>query len=380
VLASHLASPPAAGASLGLWLGAAGGLGRAMVATRPTGMGRRWVGIGVDGRWSFTTASRRRGAAPVVVAGALRSRSLDCVGDDTSSLALAPQNLRLRLGNETVTPAATISIVAHCGMLRHHSGANLGPCRDEQSCCPYHRPLGIWVRPFVRAAIASGEDSKTRKWCPFVGAARKRVWRQGQTCKQAYTGAMQTGLAEAWRSRVAGQAAENTERLEAEHNLASSLLHQGKAAEAEPMFRRLHEVMMRVYGAEDPWTLSTAGNLAMSLLKQGKYADAVRIQREVNAVRRRVLGADHPDTLNSANNLASSLSDQGKHAEAERIQREGLGVNKRVLGSNIRTRCRLRAIWLCPSQAKASTSTLCGSSARCMRCEGACSGPTIRTR
>ncbi len=38
-------------------------------------------------------------------------------------------------------------------------------------------------------------------------------------CKQHYTGAMQTGLAEAWRSRVAGQAAESTERLALEHAL-----------------------------------------------------------------------------------------------------------------------------------------------------------------
>ena len=61
------------------------------------------------------------------------------------------------------------------------------------------------------------------------------VWQQCQTCKQRYTGAMQTGLAEAWRSPAAGQAAENTERLAAEYNLAFSLLHQGKAVEAEPM-------------------------------------------------------------------------------------------------------------------------------------------------
>ena len=82
---------------------------------------------------------------------------------------------------------------------------------------------------------------------------------------------MQTGLAEAWRSRVASQAAENTERLEAENNLAVSLLHQGKAVEAEPMLRRLHAVMMRVHGAENPHTLSVAGELALSLTNQGKY-------------------------------------------------------------------------------------------------------------
>ena len=75
------------------------------------------------------------------------------------------------------------------------------------------------------------------------------VWRECQTCKQGYTGAMRVGLAEAWRSRVAGQAAESDERLEAEYILASSLLLQGKDAEAEPMLRKLHEVKMRVHGA-----------------------------------------------------------------------------------------------------------------------------------
>ena len=96
------------------------------------------------------------------------------------------------------------------------------------------------------------------------------AWRQCQTCKQCYTGAMQTGLAETWRSRVAGQAAESDERLEAEYNLASSLVQQGKAAEAEPMFRRLHEVKMHVLGAEYPDTLTIASELATCLSNQGK--------------------------------------------------------------------------------------------------------------
>jgi hypothetical protein len=101
---------------------------------------------------------------------------------------------------------------------------------------------------------------------------------------------MQAGLAEAWRSRVAGQAAESDERLEAEHNLANSLLHQGMAVEAEPMLSRLHEVEMRVHGAEHPNTLSVAGNLALSLSNQGKYADAERIEREALGVQTRVRG------------------------------------------------------------------------------------------
>jgi tetratricopeptide (TPR) repeat protein len=144
---------------------------------------------------------------------------------------------------------------------------------------------------------------------------------------------MQTGLAEAWRSRVAGQAAESAERLNAENHLALSLSHQGKAVEAEPMLRKLHEVMMRVHGAEHPSTLASANNLAHSLWNQGKYVEAEKIQREVREVLKRVLGAEHPDTLTSASNLAGSLSKQGKYEEANRIQREVLGVLKRVLGA-----------------------------------------------
>ena len=51
-------------------------------------------------------------------------------------------------------------------------------------------------------------------------------------------GAIRTGLAEAWRSRVAGQAAESEARLAAESYLALSLLPQGKCAAAEQLLLR----------------------------------------------------------------------------------------------------------------------------------------------
>jgi hypothetical protein len=60
---------------------------------------------------------------------------------------------------------------------------------------------------------------------------------------------MQTGLAEAWQSRVAGQPAEIIDRLAAESQLANALLHQGKDAHAERVLRALHEVQMRVLRA-----------------------------------------------------------------------------------------------------------------------------------
>jgi hypothetical protein len=117
-----------------------------------------------------------------------------------------------------------------------------------------------------------------------------------RTCKQDFTGAMRTGLAQAWRSRVADQAVESAERLAAEDNVAQSLMGEGKAAKAEPILRQLHKTEMRVFGAEHRSTLATAANLAQSLSHQGKYADAERINREVLGVLKRVLGAEHPDS------------------------------------------------------------------------------------
>ncbi len=160
-----------------------------------------------------------------------------------------------------------------------------------------------------------------------------KVWWECQTCKQQFTGAMRTGLAEAWRSRVAGLATESCEKLAAESNLAVSLLGQGKSVEAERVLRALHELGMRVHGAEHPNTLTNASNLALSLSSQGKYAHSEFIIREVLAVQKRVVGAEHPDTLTIVGTLAESLSRQGKYAEAEVFQREVLGVQKRVLGA-----------------------------------------------
>ena len=103
--------------------------------------------------------------------------------------------------------------------------------------------------PPIRSGCACRGDSGLAHIACLVRAPASQqaqrgsdAWRQCQTCKQDYTGAMQTGLAEAWRSRVAGQAAESDERLEAESNLADSLMQQGKAVDAEQLLRRLHEV------------------------------------------------------------------------------------------------------------------------------------------
>ena len=100
-----------------------------------------------------------------------------------------------------------------------------------QSGCACRGDSGL-AHIACRVQAAASQLAQRRPATP----RRSDAWRECQTCKQDYTGAMQTGLAEAFRLRVAGQAAESDERLEAEYTLALSLLDQGKAVEAEPMF------------------------------------------------------------------------------------------------------------------------------------------------
>jgi hypothetical protein len=160
----------------------------------------------------------------------------------------------------------------------------------------------------------------------------KKAWRECQTCGHDFTGAMRTGLAEAWWLRVRDQAEESVERLAAATNIGQVRFSDGRYAEAERIFGDLLAVQRRVFGEEQPQTMISATNLAASLTFQGKYAYAERIGREALAVQRRLLGDDHPSTLNIASNLAQSLSGQGKYAQAEQIEREVLGAQRRVLG------------------------------------------------
>ena len=188
-------------------------------------------------------------------------------------------------------------------------------CRDEAGL--------VHIGCMVRVADSQAGHRGNIAWC------------ECHTCKQYFTGAMRTGLAEAWWARVRDAAEKNAERLTAAYNLGQSLYDAGKYGEAERMFREVHGIRMRLLGAEHPQTLLCAGDIASCLMAQGscgKHAKAEQIEREVLAVRKRVLGPEHPETLTSAANVASSLCGQGKHAEAEQIHREVHAVRKRVLG------------------------------------------------
>ena len=72
-----------------------------------------------------------------------------------------------------------------------------------------------------------------------------KVWWECQTCEQGFTGAMQTGLGEAWWSRASHEAEESDERLCAASNLAECRRSDGQYADAELIIREVLGVRRR---------------------------------------------------------------------------------------------------------------------------------------
>ena len=102
---------------------------------------------------------------------------------------------------------------------------------------------------------------------------------------------------------------------------------------AQSLLERSADTRRRLFGPDDPQTLSSTAELALALDRGGHFAEAEKLQRETLDRRRRVLGPEHPDTLSSMNRLAVTLFDEGHLAESEQMKRETLGILRRVLGS-----------------------------------------------
>jgi hypothetical protein len=93
-----------------------------------------------------------------------------------------------------------------------------------------------------------------------VGHRGNIAWSECHTCKQKFTGAMRTGLAEACWGRVRDVVEESAERLSAAYNLGQSLFGEAKYGEAERMFREVHGILMRVLGADRSGCSGCRGN------------------------------------------------------------------------------------------------------------------------
>ena len=133
---------------------------------------------------------------------------------------------------------------------------------------------------------------------------------------------------------------EHLHTLTSINNLGVLLNAQGKAGEAEPLYREALEVSRRKRGTEHPDTLISINNLGMVLKTQGKIDEAEALIREALEVSSGELGNEHPTTLRLLNSLGDVLEEQGELDEAEVLLRRVLEVRRRKLGNDARLTLR----------------------------------------
>ena len=118
-------------------------------------------------------------------------------------------------------------------------------------------------------------------------------------------------------------------------NLAGSLMHLNKHAEAEEILKDVLDVVKRTLGAEHTDTLSVVGTLAQCLFLQDgkdKKEQAERLQRELLILNTRVHGREHPETLNTLSSFSCTLFELGKFEESVRLADEAHEKTLRVFG------------------------------------------------
>ena len=86
------------------------------------------------------------------------------------------------------------------------------------------------------------------------------------------------------------------------------LWREGRWKEAEQLWMKTKDMMLKVLDEEHPDTITTMANLAATYRNQGRSKEAEELEVEVLEARRRVLGEEHPDTVNAMGNLGVTYS------------------------------------------------------------------------
>lgn len=119
-------------------------------------------------------------------------------------------------------------------------------------------------------------------------------------------------------------------------SLANSYQLQGRAAEAEQMYRAIGAIYESTIGREHLRYANLLNNLARLLeVKAGRHEEAEAMAREALRIKRKLYGNDHPATAISMVNLGNILSTyQDRSAEAEPMIREALAIYQKSYGPN----------------------------------------------
>ena len=114
------------------------------------------------------------------------------------------------------------------------------------------------------------------------------------------------------------------------NNLGDLDEKQQRFAEAQGRFREAWNIERKLYGADDPETLSTERNLRSVLLYQGEYAKAEKPYQEILQAQERVLGTDHRDLILTLTGLALAQNCQHHYPAAADSLHRALALYRRL--------------------------------------------------
>ena len=114
-----------------------------------------------------------------------------------------------------------------------------------------------------------------------------------------------------------------------------AVLFFAKAAhsDAEPLYRRVVEILEASYGSEHPNVATALNNLAQLLQATNRLAEAKPLMRRALAIDEASYGPGHPKVAGDLNNLASLLYGTNRLAEAEPLMRRVVGIFVTSYGS-----------------------------------------------
>ena len=124
----------------------------------------------------------------------------------------------------------------------------------------------------------------------------------------------------------------NTATLSAMNNLSFSYEEAGRNGEALKLREEVLDVLRKVTGPESPATLRAMNNLAIAYDDLGRLSEALKLREETSALYRKVCGEENTDTLLALLCLATSYEEAGRRAEALKLQQEVVEVRRRVSG------------------------------------------------
>jgi tetratricopeptide (TPR) repeat protein len=106
--------------------------------------------------------------------------------------------------------------------------------------------------------------------------------------------------------------------------LTAVLTDEGKLQEAQSLGEEVLEARTRIFGAENPLTLTATSNLAEILTRLGDYSRAQDLLEQTRTTATRVLGADSSQATMATYNLACLALRRGQPNEALRLLRDAL--------------------------------------------------------